>query len=223
MMVYYFHYIHLLMDTPPLALFTLLLPNAHLTTHSKISGSRWVITPLWLSEWWISYLYSSSVYSCHVFLISSVSVRSILFLYFYGARLCMKYSLQFNHSVLSDSAAPWQLHARPPGPSGTPGVYSNSCPLSWWCHPTISSSVVPFSPWLQYFPATGSFQMSQFFAWGHQSIGVSALTWVLPINIQDWFPLGWSGWISLQSKVLSTVFSNTTVQKRQFFSVQLSL
>ena len=98
----------------------------------------------------------------------------------------------------------------------TPGVYSNSCPLSWWCHPTISSSVVPFSSRLQSFPASGSFQMSQFFATGGQSIGVSASTSILPMNIQDWFYLGWTGWISLQSKGLSRVFSNTTVQKHQF-------
>ena len=101
-------------------------------------------------------------------------------------------------------------------------VYSNSCPLSWWCHPTISSSIVPFSC-LQSFPASGFFQMSQFFAWGGQSIGVSALASVLPMNTQDWSPLGWTGWISLQSKGLSRVFSNTTVQKHQFFGTQLSL
>ena len=99
----------------------------------------------------------------------------------------------------------------------------NSCPLSRWCHPTISSSVVPFSSCLQSFPASGSFQMSQLFASGGQSIGVSASASVLPMNIQDWFPLGWTGWISFQSKGLSRVFSNTTVQKHQFFSAQLSL
>ena len=114
-------------------------------------------------------------------------------------------------------------HARPPCPSLTPGVYSNSCPLSRWCHPTISSSVVPFSSCLQSFLASGPFHMSQFFASGGQSIGVSALTSVLPMNIQDWFPLGWTGWIPVLSKGLSRVFSNTTVQKHQFFSAQLSL
>ena len=103
------------------------------------------------------------------------------------------------------------------------GVYSNSCPLSQWCHPTISSSVVPFSFCLHSFPASGSFQMSQHFASGGQRIGVSASTSVLPVNIQDWFPLGWIGWISLQSKGLSRVFCNNTVQKHQFFSAQLSL
>ena len=113
-------------------------------------------------------------------------------------------------------------HARPPCPSPTPGVYSNSCPLSWWCHPTISSSVVPLSSRLQSFPASGSFQMSQFFASGGQRVGVSASASVLPMNIQDWSPLVWTGWIFLQSKGLSRVFSNTTVQKHQFFCAQLS-
>ena len=114
-------------------------------------------------------------------------------------------------------------HARPPCPSPTPRVYPSSCPLSWWCHPAISSSVIPFSPCLQSFPASGSFQMREFFASGGQSIGVSASTSVLQMNTQDWLPLGWTGWISLQSKGLSRVFSNTTVQKHQFFSAQLSL
>ena len=133
-------------------------------------------------------------------------------------------SVQCSHSVVSDSLRPHGLqHARPPCPSPTPRVYSNSCPLSRWCHPTISSSVVPFSSHLQSFPASGSSQMSQFFASGGQSIGVSASASVLPINIQDWFPIGFTGWISLQSKGLSRVFSNTTVQKNQFFSAQPSL
>ena len=114
-------------------------------------------------------------------------------------------------------------HARPPCPSPTPGVYSNSCPLSWWCHPTISSSVIPFSSRLQSSPASGSFPMSQLFTSGGQSIGVSASASVLPMNTQDRSPLGWTGWISLQSKGLSRVFSNTTVQKHQFFGAQLSL
>ena len=126
-------------------------------------------------------------------------------------------------SVMSDSLQPHGLqHARLPRPSPTPGTYSNSCPSRWWCHPTISSSVVPFSR-LQSFPASGSFPMSQFFASGGQSIGVLASASVLPMNIQDWSPLGWTGWTSLQSKGLSRVFSNTTVQKHQFFSTQLSL
>ena len=111
-------------------------------------------------------------------------------------------------------------HARPSCPSPTPRVYSNSCPLSRWCHPTISSSVVPFSSPLQSFPASGSFQKSQFFASGVQSIGVSASASVLPMNIQDWFSLGWTGWISLLSKELSIVFSSATVRKQWFFGAQ---
>ena len=111
-------------------------------------------------------------------------------------------------------------HASPPCPSPTPGAYSNSCPLCRWCHPTISSSVIPFSSRLQSFPAWGSFPVSQFFASDSQRIGVSASASVLPVNIQSWFPLGWTGWISLQSKELSRVFSNTTVQKHLFFRAQ---
>ena len=127
-------------------------------------------------------------------------------------------SVQFSRSVVSDSLRSHESqHARPPCPSPTPGVYSNSCPLSRWCHPTISSSVVPFSSHPQSFPASGSFQMSQLLTSGGQSIGVSASTSVLPMNTQDWWSLGWTGWISLQSKGLSGVFSNTTVQKHQFF------
>ena len=114
-------------------------------------------------------------------------------------------------------------HARPPYPSPTPGAYSNSCPSSQWCHPTISSSVIPFSSCTQYYPATGSFLRSQFFTWGGQSTRVSASASVPPMNTQDWSPLGWTGWISLQSTGLSRVFSNTTVQKNQFFGAQLSL
>ena len=124
---------------------------------------------------------------------------------------------------MSDSLWPNELqHTRPPCPSPTPGVHSNSHPSSRWCHPAISSSVIPFSSCPQSLPASESFPMSQLFAWGGQSIGVSALASVLPINTQDWSPLGWTGWISLQSKGLSRVFSNTTVQKHQFFSAQLS-
>ena len=113
-------------------------------------------------------------------------------------------------------------HARLPCPSPTPAACSNSCPSSRWCHPTISSFVIPFSSYLQSVPASGSFPMSQLFASGGQSIGASASASVLPMNIQDWFPLEWTGWISLQPKGLSRVFSNTTVQKHQFFSTQLS-
>ena len=119
--------------------------------------------------------------------------------------------VQLSCSVMSDSLWPHGLqHARPPCPSPTPGVHPNSCPLSHWCHPTISSSVIPFSSCPQSFPASGSFQVSQFFASGGQSIEVSASATVLPINIQDWSPLGWTGWISLQSKGLSRVFPNST-------------
>ena len=133
-------------------------------------------------------------------------------------------SVQFSHSVMSDSLWLHGLHhARLPCPSPVPRIYSNSYSWSWWCHPTISSSVIPLSSCLQSFPASGSFQMSQFFTSGGQSIGVSASASVLPMSIQDWFPLGWTGWISLLPKGLSRVFSNTTVQKHQFFGTQLSL
>ena len=133
-------------------------------------------------------------------------------------------SVQFSCSVMSNSLWPHESqHARPPCPSPIPGIYSHSCPLSCWCHPAISSSVVPFSSCPQSLPASGSFPMSQLFASGGQSTGVSASVSVLPMNTQDWFPSGWTGWISLQSKGLSRVFSNTTVQKHQFFSAQLSV
>ena len=133
-------------------------------------------------------------------------------------------SVQFSCSVVSGSLWPyWLQHARLPCPSPTPGACSNSCPLSWWCHPTLSSSVIPFSSSLQSFPTSGSFPRSQFFASGGQSIGASALASVLPVNIQGGFPLGLTDLISLQSKGLSRVFSNTTVQKQQFFATQLSL
>ena len=132
--------------------------------------------------------------------------------------------VQFGCSVMFDSLRPHGLqHTRLPCSSPTLGSCSNSCSLNQWCHPTISSSVIPFSSCLQSFPASGFFQMSQFFASGGQSIGVSASASVLPMNIQDWSALGWTGWISLQSKGLARVFSNTTVQKHQFFSAQLSL
>ena len=131
-------------------------------------------------------------------------------------------SVQFSHSVVSNSLQLYELqHARPPGPSPTPAVCSNSCPSSQWCHPTISSSAVSFFSCLQSFPASGSFQMSQFFTSGGQSIGVSASASVLPMNIQDWFPLGWTSCISLLSKVLSRFFSNTSVQKHQLFALNL--
>ena len=132
-------------------------------------------------------------------------------------------SVQFSHLVMSDSLWPHESqHARPPSPSPTLRAYSNSCPSSQWCHPAISSSVALFSSCPQSLPASESSPMSQLFTWGGQSTGVSASTSVLPMNTQDWPPLGWIGWLSLQSKGLSRVFSNTTVQKHQFFGTQLS-
>ena len=132
-------------------------------------------------------------------------------------------SVQFSHSVVSNSLRPHESqHTRPPCSSPTPRVQSDSRPSSQWCHPAISSSVVPFSSCPQSFPASMSFQVNQLFTSGGQSIGVSASTSVLPMNTQDWTPLGWTGWISLESNGLSRVFSNTTVLKPQFFSAQLS-
>ena len=132
-------------------------------------------------------------------------------------------SVQFNLSVVSNSLQPHESqHARPLCPSPTPGVHPDSRPLSWWLHPAISSSVVPFSSCPQSLPASESSPMSQLFAWGGQSIGVSALASFLPKKSQGWSPLEWTGWISLQSKGLSKVFSNITVQKHQFFGAQLS-
>ena len=131
--------------------------------------------------------------------------------------------LYLHHSVVSNSLWSHGLqHTRPPCPSPTLRVYSDSCPLRRWCHSTISSSVIPFSC-LQSFPESGCFPMRRFFTSGGQSIGVSASISLLPMNIQDWFPLGWTDWISLQSKGLSSVFSSTTVQKHQFFDAQLTL
>ena len=136
---------------------------------------------------------------------------------------CMFSSVQFSLSVVSDSLWPHESqHARPPCPLPTPGVYLNSCPLSRWCHPAISSSVVPFSSCPQPLPASESFPMGQLFTWGGQSTGVSALASFLPKKSQGWSPLEWTGWMSLQSRGLSRVFSNTTVQKHQFFGTQPS-
>ena len=132
-------------------------------------------------------------------------------------------SVQFSHSVVSDSLRPHESqHARPPCASPTPRVHSNSCPSSRWCHPAISYSVIPFSSCTQSLPASGSFPRNQLFTWGGQSIGVSASASVLPMNTQDWSPLRWTGWVSLNSKGILRVFSNTTVQKHQFFSAQPS-
>ena len=137
-----------------------------------------------------------------------------IFCILYIIHLCVYISsIQFSCSVVSDSLRPHELqHIRPPYPSPTPGVYSNTCPSSWWCHPAISSSIVPFSSCSQSLPASGSFPMSQLLEWGGQSTGVSASASVLPVDTQDWSPLGWTGWISLQSKGLSRVFSNLIVQ-----------
>ena len=145
------------------------------------------------------------------------------FLLYKASHIIIK-TCHFSHSVVSDSLQPQGLqHARLPCTSPTPRTYSNSHPSSQWCHPTISSSVVPFSPHLQYFPASGSYQKSQFFASGGQSIWVLASVSVFPMNIQYWFPTGLTGWISFQSKGLSRIFSNTTVRKHQLFGAQLSL
>ena len=168
------------------------------------------------------------ILSCHMWLMYFVFLHARVKKILTHAALCVAFKditlVQFSCSIVSDSLWAHGLqHARPPCPSPTPGVYSHSSPLSPWCHPAISSAVVPFSFRLQSFPASGSFQMSQFFASGGQSIGVSASTSVLSMNAQNWSPLGWTGWISLQSKGLSRVFSNTTVQKHQFFGTQLSL
>ena len=142
--------------------------------------------------------------------------KSVFLLYLFS-------SVQFSHSVMSYSLRPHELqHARPPCPPPTPGIHSNSHPSSRWCHPAISSSVTPFCSCPQSLPASESFPMSQLFAWGGQTTGVSASASVLPMNTQDWSPSEWTGWISLQYKGLSRVFSNTTVQKHQFFSTQLS-
>ena len=164
-----------------------------------------------------SFLYSKQLY----FFFSFLHLWSYTGVHSFRSRV--KTSVQFS-SVMSDSLWPHgPQHAMPPCLSPIPGVYSNSCPLSRWCHPTISSSVVPCSSCSQPFPASGSFQMSQFFALGGQSIGVSALASIFPMNIQNWSPLGRTGWISLLSKGFSRVFSNTTIQKHQFFGTQLSL
>ena len=166
--------------------------------------------------WYSFYLSIQTKYSKHLWVHSARGFISA----FKGLTL----SVQFSHLTVSDCLRPRELqHARPPCPSPTPGVYPNSCPLSQWNHPTISSSVIPFSSCPQFLPASGSFQMSQFFPSGGQSIGVSASVSLFPINIQNWFPLGLTCWISLQSKGLARVFSNTTVQKHQFFGAHLSL
>ena len=165
----------------------------------------------------LQFIITGPIYSMltHLYLLSLVPYSVLPHLYSSFS------SVQFSHSVMSNSLRPHELQqARPPCSSQTPWIYPNSCPLSWWCHPTILSSVIPFSSLPQSFLASGSFQMSQLFALNGQSIGVSASSSVLPMNTQDWSPLGWTDWISLQFKGLSRVFSNTTVQKHQFFGAQ---
>ena len=158
------------------------------------------------------------------FLITNLTTSNWSIQVFYFFMIQAHQSVQFSHSVVPDSSQPHGLqHVRPPYLLPTPGDCSNSCPSSWWCHPTISSSVIPFSSCLQSFPASGSFPRRQFFASGGQSIRASASASVPPMNIQDWFPLGLTDLISLQSKGLSRVLSNTMVQKHQFFDAQLSL
>ena len=156
---------------------------------------------------------------CFSFSVMAISTTMNIFSMYLFAETCL---VQFSHSVMSNSLWLHELqHIRPPCPSPTPRVHPNPCPLSRWCHPTISSSVIAFSYCPQSFPASGSFTMSQLFTSGDQSIGVLASTSVLPMNTKDWSPSGWTGWISLQSKGLSRVF-NTTVQKHKFFKAQLS-
>ena len=151
-------------------------------------------------------------------------IRVFFFFFFPWIPVFLQFSsVQFSRSVVSNFLRPHESqHTRPPCPSPSPGVHSYSSPLSRWCHPVISFSVIPFSSCPQSFPASESFPMSQLFAWGGQSTGVSALASVLPKNTQDWSPLVWTCWISLQSKGLSRVFSNITVQKHQFFGAQPS-
>ena len=157
---------------------------------------------------------------CHSYTKIFIKYFGIFSIHFFYFSLC---SVQFSHSVVSNYLQPYESqHARPPCPSPIPGVHPNSCPLSQWCRPTISSSVVPFSSCSQSLPASGSFPMSQLFASSGQRTRVSASASVLPMNTQAWSPLGWTGWISLQPKGLSRVFSSTTVQKHQFFSAQPS-
>ena len=177
------------------------------STDSQGVGGNWVCTPtLWYERiklsktFWESWAFLS--------LLLDYSLHDLLWVL----------KVQFSCSVLSDTLWPHALqHARLPCPLPTPRACSNSCPSSQWCHPTSSSSIVPFSSCLQSFPASGSFPMSQFFPSGGQSIGVSASASVLPMNIQDWFPLEWTGWISWESKGLSRVFSNTINRKCWFF------
>ena len=172
-----------------------------------------------ISESWFLKFYWIHLFFCHQYL-GAISKTTEWSVCFQGEPFS---SVQFSHSVVSDSSRPHESqHARPHCPSSTPRIHTDSCPSSQWCHPAISSSVIPFSSWLQSLSASESFPMSQLFAWGGQSNGASALASFLPKKSQGWSPSEWTGWISLQSKGLSRVFSNTTVQKHQFFSTQPS-
>ena len=194
-----------------------------MTELSRMSQNWTELNYQWCLRYYQRY-YSASLYSC---LCSPLKLIEQFQLPTDGFRDFQPYSVQFSSVAQSCptlcNPMNCMQHARPPSPPPTPGVYPNAYLLSQWCHPTISSSVFPFSSCPQSFPASGSFQMSQLFVSSGWSIGVSASTLVLPRNTQDWSPLGWTGWISLQSKGLSRVFSNITVQKHQFFSPQLSL
>ena len=183
------------------------------------------LVTLW-TNWYTCFICISGIYwSHHYACLAHFKLRYIYFKKqkYWWRYVCISRSVQFSRSVVSDPLQPHESqHARPLCPSPAPRIHSNSRPSSRWCHPAISSSFVPFSFCPQSLPASESFPISQLFAWGGQSIGVSALASVLPMNTQDWSLLKWTGWISLQPKGLSRVFSNTTVQKHQFFGAQLS-
>ena len=188
--------------------------NTGMDSHALLQGSF----PTW------THISCSSHTAGGCFTSEPPRIKCLYIVYFKITNFMLyKSSVQFSRSVVSNSLWPYESqHARPPCPSPSPGVHSDSRPSSQWCHQAISSSVVPFFSCPQSFQASGSFQMSQLFVSSGQSTGVSASTLVLPMNTQDWSPLGWTGWMSLQSKGLSRVFSNTTVQKHQFFSAHLS-
>ena len=190
------------------------LPNiSYFVAVVQLPSHVQLLATLWTAEYQASLSITISQSLPKFMSIKSVRPSNHLTLWCYF--LLVPSARQFSHSVMSNSLWPHGLqYTRPPCPSPTPGVYSNSYPLSQWCHPPTSSAAVPFFYHLQSFPGSGSFPVSQFFSPGGQSIGVSASASVLPMIIQDWFPLGWTGWISLQSKELSRVFSNTTVQKQ---------
>ena len=204
------------------AIYGVSLSRTRLKQQQQLDLGTWIV-PYWVASFFFfSFIFISwrliTLQYCSGFCFFNHLYFSLIWrkLFFFS-------SVQFSRSVVSDFLQPHEpWHARPPCPSPTPGVYPNSCPLSLWCHSAISSFLVPFSSCPQSLPASGSFPMSQLFAWGCQSIGVSASASVLPMDTQDWSPLGWTGCISLKSKGLSRVFSNTTVQKHQFFSAQLS-